>query len=132
MVCYEILTGQVPFSNSTPREVRKMVLNGDRPKLPDQCPSVLKGLIHSCWQAEASSRPSFMEICKQLRYLKYKLIRTGGTSNVSQFSTHPWIVLESESPLKGIIQGCLKKSVSKNVTSFLHCSCNFKKLNVAS
>jgi serine/threonine protein kinase len=72
MVCYEILTGKVPFNIVTfPREVRRMVLNGDRPILPYHCPNELLILIHSCWEEEATSRPSFVEICKALRRLKY-------------------------------------------------------------
>ena len=38
MVCYEILTGQVPFSSiSSLKEVKKMVLKGERPELPERC-----------------------------------------------------------------------------------------------
>ena len=39
MVCYEILTGRVPFSTvGSPKEVKKMVLRGLRPQLPEHCP----------------------------------------------------------------------------------------------
>jgi serine/threonine protein kinase len=83
MVCYEILTGKVPFYTiSVPREVRRMVLNGERPILPDHCPSELQILIRSCWEEEATSRPSFVEICKTLRRLKW--LPVVGTSNSSQ------------------------------------------------
>lgn len=75
MVCYELLTGKVPFSTvCSIKEVKRMVLNGDRPILPDECPQSLKTLILSCWNSEASLRPSFEEICKELRFLRYFLL----------------------------------------------------------
>jgi serine/threonine protein kinase len=83
MVCYEILTGKVPFNTVTvPREVKRMVLDGDRPILPDHCPNELQMLIHSCWEEEATRRPSFAEICKSLRRLKW--LPMAGMSNSSQ------------------------------------------------
>jgi hypothetical protein len=72
MVCYEILTGRRPFDTiSSLKEVKRMVLDGDRPILPDHCPNELQMLIHSCWEGEATSRPPFVEICKTLRRLKW-------------------------------------------------------------
>jgi hypothetical protein len=83
MVCYEISTGKVPFSTvCSIKEVKKMVLNGDRPILPDECPQTLKTLILSCWNSEASLRPSFVEICKKLQFLRYFLLK--GMPNSSQ------------------------------------------------
>jgi predicted Ser/Thr protein kinase len=83
MVGYEIVTGEMPFDTiGSLREVKTMVLNGDRPILPDHCPNELQMLIRSCWKEEASSRPSFVEICKTLRRLKY--LPTTGMSNSSQ------------------------------------------------
>jgi serine/threonine protein kinase len=83
MVCYEILSGKHPFDTiGSLREVKRMVLNGARPILPDHCPNELQMLIHSCWQEEVTSRPSFVEICKTLRRLKY--LPTTGMSNSSQ------------------------------------------------
>ena len=76
MVCYEILTGKVPFWTTTSLgEVKKMVLKGDRPTLPADCPDDLKMLIQSCWDSEASSRPSFKKICWKLRDLKFFLMK---------------------------------------------------------
>jgi serine/threonine protein kinase len=83
MVSYETLSGKQPFDTiGSLREVKRMVLNGARPILPDHCPNELQMLIHSCWQEEVTSRPSFVEICKTLRRLKY--LPTTGMSNSSQ------------------------------------------------
>ena len=75
MVCYEILTGRPPFSSvEYTSEVKKKVLHGDRPQLPSQCPSKLKALIEKCWSVKPETRPSFGDICEELRHLKCLLM----------------------------------------------------------
>ncbi|KAG0624568.1 hypothetical protein M758_3G257300 [Ceratodon purpureus] len=83
IVCYEILTGELPFSTtSSPRDVKKMVLDGGRPPLPYECPVTLKRLIERCWSPDASKRPRFDDICSELRYLKYLLLMPSALKNV--------------------------------------------------
>jgi serine/threonine protein kinase len=75
MVCYEILSGNIPFSNISNRsEVKKMVLDGGHPELPTECPEPLKDLIERCWSLDASLRPKFGDICAELRHLKFRLL----------------------------------------------------------
>jgi serine/threonine protein kinase len=74
MLCYEIVTGNVPFSNVGPYELKKKVLRGDRPELPSQCPQSLKNLIKLCWDPEPITRPSFAEICEELGYIRCSLL----------------------------------------------------------
>jgi len=75
MVCYEILTGEVPFqSTRCSSEVRRMARGGERPTLPNRCPVVLRSLIQRCWDSNACARPSFDDICAELRYLKCLLV----------------------------------------------------------
>jgi predicted Ser/Thr protein kinase len=75
MVCYEILSGNIPFSNIyNSREVKKMVLDGGHPELPTECPELLKNLIGRCWSLSARQRPKFGEICAKLRHLKSLLL----------------------------------------------------------
>ena len=66
MVCYEILSGKLPFHGISNTEVRNRVLEGDRPKFPHRCPGALKALICSCWNAKPNSRPMFDKICESL------------------------------------------------------------------
>jgi len=74
MVCYEVLSGQIPFSNtSNTSDIKKMVLGGKRPTLPP-CPQLMKNLIERCWSPDASHRPSFDDICAELRHLKFNLL----------------------------------------------------------
>ena len=72
MLCYEILTGNEPFWEiGSLSQVKSKVLRGVHPQLPDMCPGELKTLIVRCWEFEASARPSFAEICKELQYLHW-------------------------------------------------------------
>ncbi|KAG0566038.1 hypothetical protein KC19_7G033300 [Ceratodon purpureus] len=75
MVCFEILSGEVPFQcEGTPRDVKKKVLEGLRPKLPDYCPPMLKDLIEKCWSKDPMERPTIGDACSHLRHLKYLLM----------------------------------------------------------
>ncbi|KAG0624570.1 hypothetical protein M758_3G257500 [Ceratodon purpureus] len=83
MVCFEILTGDLPFQTSNLYDVKKMVLDGIRPSLPDGCPSLLKHLIERCWSPDAGQRPRFSEICTELCYMKCLFLSPSRTWNVS-------------------------------------------------
>jgi serine/threonine protein kinase len=74
MLCYEIVTGDFPFSNVGPKAAKMKVLRGDRPELPSQCPQSLKNLIKLCWDPEPITRPSFAEICEELGYIRCSLL----------------------------------------------------------
>ncbi|KAG0604109.1 hypothetical protein M758_10G145700 [Ceratodon purpureus] len=81
MVCYEILTGKLPyFETVSLNEVKKKVLLGDRPKLPRNCPPDLKHLIERCWSQDPSKRPRFQEICAALRRLKWLILMPHGSA----------------------------------------------------
>jgi hypothetical protein len=70
MVCFEILSGDVPFPTLTCKEVTRIVLGGERPQLPDVCPERLRCLIKACWRPEPNERPRFDDICAELRDLR--------------------------------------------------------------
>lgn len=74
MVCYEILTGNIPFEwILSLSEVKVQVLAGNRPRLPNECPDMLRKLIEACWHSDPRQRPNFQDICVKLRNLKNAL-----------------------------------------------------------
>jgi serine/threonine protein kinase len=89
MVCYEILTGYLPFEKESyngSRLIKEKILEGIRPKLsedPKQCPPMLKALIERCWSQDPRERPRFDFICSHLRFLKY-LLMTGTSLNPTE------------------------------------------------
>jgi hypothetical protein len=76
ITCSEILTGDLPFHElgETLSNLRERVKEGLRPKLPASVPPCLVSLMQRCWDAEASKRPKFSEICVELRHLKASLM----------------------------------------------------------
>jgi len=75
MVCYEILTGNIPFPNHTSMtELRKKIKDGLWPNLPEHCPQQLSKLIQACYHSDPATRPSFFEICVELRHIMCSLM----------------------------------------------------------
>lgn len=70
ITCFEILTAKSPFEEASNTEVRRKVMAGERPVLPVTLPMFLSSLIERCWDAEANRRPSFSEICAELRHFQ--------------------------------------------------------------
>ncbi len=65
IVLWELLTGQVPYSDRTPLQAAVgVVQNGLRPNIPPSTPAGLADIMRLCWQREPSVRPSF-EILKK-------------------------------------------------------------------
>ncbi|CAK9189111.1 unnamed protein product [Sphagnum troendelagicum] len=75
MVCYEILTGCVPFFKISKMKVlRKRIKDGLRPDMPEQCPKQLSTLIQSCYHPDPKARPSFPDICVELRHIMFSFM----------------------------------------------------------
>jgi serine/threonine protein kinase len=78
VTCFEILTSKSPFAEAKNQaEVRAAVKAGARPHLPESLPTSLQSLIRRCWDADASKRPSFSQICAELRQCKCDLMLNG-------------------------------------------------------
>ncbi|KAK1377121.1 Serinethreonine-protein kinase ht1 [Heracleum sosnowskyi] len=77
MLCFELLTGKVPFEDNDYLQEDKMVRNillGIRPLFPHPSPKYIVNLLRKCWQVQPSNRPSFSSICRILRYIKKVLV----------------------------------------------------------
>jgi serine/threonine protein kinase len=74
MVCHEILTGRVPFFNFNLMGIRKRIKDGLRPDMPEQCPEQLSTLVQACYDHDPEARPSFCDICVELRHIMCSLM----------------------------------------------------------
>jgi serine/threonine protein kinase len=79
ILCSTVMTGissplQIDGVKVTAKKFRAGVRQGKRPNLPPDCPARLSGLIKQCWHADPLLRPSFPDICTQLRYIKGLLL----------------------------------------------------------
>jgi len=74
MVCYEILTGCVPFFDFKLMDLRKRIKDGLRPDMPEQCPKQLSTLVQACYHPDPKERLSFPDICVELRHIMCSLM----------------------------------------------------------
>jgi serine/threonine protein kinase len=61
MVCYEILTGRIPFEGHRKSDY-DLVLSGGRPDIPLNVSPVVRDLLHRCWHEDPRERPGWREI----------------------------------------------------------------------
>jgi hypothetical protein len=67
MVCYELLTGHIPFQCEDVRRTDyDAVLSGRRPRLPDYLSPGMTQLLIKCWHHDPCQRPTWDEIKKTL------------------------------------------------------------------
>jgi serine/threonine protein kinase len=50
-------------------EIARFVMEGNREKIPKDCPSDFKELIEQCWSQEPNQRPEFQEIATRLEQM---------------------------------------------------------------
>ncbi|KAG0555603.1 hypothetical protein KC19_12G181100 [Ceratodon purpureus] len=67
MVCYEVVTGKLPFQDIFDDELKSRIEKGDlKQELPGELDPKLRGLIESCWERDPNKRPTFEAICHLL------------------------------------------------------------------
>ncbi|CAF2117052.1 BnaCnng08680D [Brassica napus] len=72
MVCFELLTGKVPFEDSHLQgdKMSRNIRAGERPLFPFHSRKFITNLTKRCWHADPNQRPSFSSISRVLRYIK--------------------------------------------------------------
>jgi len=83
MVCFELLTGKVPFEDShlQGEKMSRNIRAGERPLFPLNSPKYVINLTKRCWHIDPNQRPSFSTICRVLRYIKRFLAMNPGYSS---------------------------------------------------
>ncbi|KAH0790031.1 TKL family protein kinase [Histomonas meleagridis] len=68
LVLYEMYTKKIPFDGLEPAQViYRVLVQQERPSLPDDTPQGLSELIQNCWATDPNVRPSFNEITKMFQ-----------------------------------------------------------------
>lgn len=93
MTCYEILTGKLPFEGEV--VTIDLVIEGQRPKVPECVDDWIKDLICKCWETNRDARPAFEEI------LKIIVANTTSTMIKSMYEWDMKINLDEIKPLLG-------------------------------
>ena len=47
-------------------DFEEMILDGERPEIPDECPEFFRTMITKCWHQNPEERPEFVQILKEL------------------------------------------------------------------
>ncbi|KAG0558632.1 hypothetical protein KC19_10G042400 [Ceratodon purpureus] len=72
MVCYEVLTGKLPFQDIRDDALKTRIETGDlNQELPGELDEQLRGLIKSCWSRNPNDRPTFETICHLLDDIRF-------------------------------------------------------------
>jgi len=76
MLCFEVLTGDVPFKDKPLGTLFQSIRDGMRPQLPhaDYCPDYLSEFIEKCWATNPVERPQFPTICQLLVHYKARVL----------------------------------------------------------
>lgn len=90
LTCSVFRIGKMPFYFLLLSEARAKTKAGMRPTLPASLPTFLSFLIERCWDTDASTRPPFLEICAELRRVKYLLMSVDATA-----ASEKWYVEET-------------------------------------
>jgi predicted Ser/Thr protein kinase len=77
MLCFEVLSGDVPFQDKPLGTLLESIRDGVRPHLPhaDYCPDYLAALIEKCWATNPVERPQFPMICQLLVDYKARVLK---------------------------------------------------------
>ncbi|CAM6069760.1 unnamed protein product [Sphagnum tenellum] len=77
MLCFEVLTGHVPFKGEKRTTLLESIHKGVRPQLPDvdYCPDYLSAFIKKCWATNAVDRPQFPVILQLLMDYKARVLK---------------------------------------------------------
>jgi serine/threonine protein kinase len=92
MLCYEILTGRIPFGDCA-KSNYDIVLSGKRPELAAHVNVNMKKLLHACWHTDLRQQPGWISI---IETLKEELTLHAAESQQPKRRARPRIKIERE------------------------------------
>lgn len=72
---WELITQKEPWGDVKLFDIPEMVCKGERPKIPENCPTQWARLIQFCWLQSPSDRPTFSQILSYLEKMEKDEIR---------------------------------------------------------
>jgi serine/threonine protein kinase len=87
MILYELLTGQPGFPKElTQNKIAfRVILDDERPQIPEFVVPSARKLITDCWGKEPSDRLSFEEIVDRLKNIKFKVMPNVNSQKLRAF-----------------------------------------------
>jgi len=96
-------TGKEPHEDMTMLRCAIAIIDGLTLKIPSNAPPVLKALMKSCWNMKPDRRPTFQQICRDLRK---KVLEEGGSESEQSENKSEELIVRTKSRAK-------KKSVKQ-------------------
>ena len=63
MVLLELVSCEIPYAETTDNWiVLRQIIEGARPRIPDEVPGQFAEMIRRCWEVDPAKRPSFEEM----------------------------------------------------------------------
>jgi serine/threonine protein kinase len=85
-VLYEILSEKAAFHPSLfALPVRKALVTGEMPPIPDVCGPVMQDLIRRCWSMKPEFRPSFDSILAEFAYANFDFVPGANAQQVRAY-----------------------------------------------
>jgi serine/threonine protein kinase len=70
MVLWELVTREIPFKDAQNQlQAMSWIKDGEKEKIPSDCPPALKTIIESCWDLTPTKRPTAGQVVDKLRLL---------------------------------------------------------------
>ena len=70
IISWEIVSRRMPWADLNARSIfRRVVLAGDRPKMPNDVSTDIEHIIRSCWIEDPTARPTFSDILDTIKSL---------------------------------------------------------------
>jgi len=94
IVMWELMTGQVPFSQLRPFRIGQAVTQGERPPLPaeadcDPLTGRMCRLVRKCWDGDPTRRPDFSQVITELMEMTGFSIPSVPSSQPNHLSSSP-------------------------------------------
>ena len=89
IMCVELWNEELPYIEiefESQYALAEYVLQGNRPRIDDDCPHSLAELISRCWSAEVHKRPSFTDIVNDLKPIVDEVKKTMPDDDDFEFS----------------------------------------------
>jgi serine/threonine protein kinase len=86
LMLYEIVVGVKVFrGNLSTFQTMKKAVMGERSHIPPNVPRFLADLVERCWAVEPEKRPTFVEVCEELRKQRFAIAKDCIKEKVEEF-----------------------------------------------
>jgi serine/threonine protein kinase len=68
-VLWELVSRKIPWHDQESFDIAALVVKGERPAIPKDCPSKFAQIMSACWSGNPSKRPTMKQLTEDLSKL---------------------------------------------------------------